>query len=146
MTKLPPRNALTDDELLNELRRAHEAGNPTSARLALEWCAGRQLVMPAWLAALVMKAIRTSDRGKPDDLLGMGNARALVTYRTLWREGRDWGIRKGTAHAAQDHRERRTGVTKTQIIEATARAHNLSVKAVEKILYAKPIPTRRRKK
>ncbi|MCC6609605.1 MAG: hypothetical protein IT515_08045 [Burkholderiales bacterium] len=134
------------EEMLEIYRRAHEAGDPDSARHALLLVAGVPgLVMPRWLAQMVIAAIVKSDRGEADELFWFGNEAALVARRKRFREGRDYSIRHSIEHAVAWHEARGTGVTKKQIIEAAAQKHRLSVKAIEKILYP-PSPTGRGKK
>lgn len=116
------------------------AGDRYAARRALVYCILNDLPLPEWLGTAILDAIRTSDRGKPDDLLGFGNERMLAKWRKGHLQARDEIIRQWFDGFEGERPSKR------RFIEMMSQVWDIGPKAVEKILYGKGSPTRRVKK
>lgn len=104
--------------------------------------------MPDWLAEIVSKAFASLEKGRPDDLLGLGNEKILAKWRKSNMEARNVAIREEFAEVTNgtEGTEHLRYLTKQKIMELLAETHHLSRKAIEKILYTPKSPTFKTKK
>jgi hypothetical protein len=144
------------EEMLERYEAEYKSGNQSAARDALSLCAELFLVMPAWLGAIVLNAISTSEQGKPDELLGFGNEKMLARWRKESLQRRNSDI-LGLVDAAlgpktaSEFEEIDAGTSlyfqfdgsTAQLIKFLADEYHTSVKNIEKIVYT---PTGKGKK
>ena len=148
---------------LAQLKQRWDRGEHSdAARSALYLCGRFGVPMPDWLAKAVTHAIASSERGKSDDVLGIGNANLLSKWRRRRQEIRDSQMVESFI-PSKKRSGRKTGFEKVakklgfsllyvepaklkakDQIAALADMNAISVKRVEKTVYQKQPTSRKR--